>query len=138
MMNATLVTKEPDDEFIFDRSEPARIDVRRVQGHIDRLQRLFGSVRIHRATFQAGWPCTRRQYEEARKSAVDTWLSVQERRGFTLRSKVHVDGPFAAYGYRGDWQNVALLDMREFRCRAAFSVDRPKPQRIELYVAATG
>lgn len=138
MNGPTLATRTVDEEFSFDRSQPASIDVQAVRDRIAWLTKQHGSMRVHRATFQAPWPLSRPQYEQFRKESVDTWLRVQEARGFTLRSKVHVDGPFPAYGYRGDWATVPLLDMREFHVKAAFSMWHTKPLRIELYVDAEG
>lgn len=118
-----------------DLSQPAAIDVQAIKARIARETKRWGTLRLHRATFQTPWPLSREAYERERKHWVDTWLAVQEKRGFVLRSKVHIDGPFPAYGPDGDWFTVPLLGQRQFRVEAAFSMPHPKTRRIELYVA---
>ena len=108
------------------------IDVPALQRRLTALTKQYGGLRVHTASFRCPWPCTQRQYEQVRKAAGDKWIRVMEKKGWQLRSKVHLSHPRQAYGRAGgDWFNFALLDQREFSMVAAFSTE-PKPKRIEL------
>ena len=109
------------------------VDVSAIQRRLDGLNKRFGSMRIYECCFRVPWPCTMGQYESVRMEKVQKWLRMQEKKGFTLRSKVHMSGPFEASDTSGDWYSIPLLDQREFRARAAFT-SNAKPVRIEVPV----
>ena len=113
------------------KPSPVSLDVGVVQARMDALNARFGSMRLYECSFRVDWPCTRLQYEAQRKRAVDKWVRLQDKKGFTLQSKVHIRGPFNAYGTSGDWYGVPQLDKREFRARAGFT-SNAKPVRTEI------
>lgn len=118
----------------YDAPEFTTTEVAALRRRLAERQRQWGNLRFQGATFRTPWPLSRSQYEEYRKKAVNRWLSWMEKDGWDLKSKVHVNGPFPAYGYRGDWQGVPQLDLREFRCAAAFQQMKPKPAGFEVMV----
>ena len=128
---ALAVKFAPDDAGAVDHGptedEPF-LDVEAIQRKINRFIKKYGSLRVHEAIFRTPWPLTKSQYEQYRKSSVEKWLKVMESRGFRLKSKVHVRGPFSTYGLSGEWYNIPMLDSKEFRVCAAFSTNA-KPIR---------
>ena len=111
---------------------------------VDRINRAlaawrnrFGSLRLHKAFFRCEWPCSRRHYETVRYAATARWIADQEKRGFVLRSKVHVNTKLRrqAHGYSGDFASGVLLDQVEIPIRAFFEKLDPKPMRIEIALA---
>ena len=115
------------------REDDPYLDTAALQQQINARNHRFGGLRIHVGAFRCPWPITRAGYEEYRKKAMDAWLHVMELKGWTLRSKLHIGGPFLTYDTSGDWYTVPLFDQREFRAKGAFSIDA-KPQRLELPV----
>jgi hypothetical protein len=111
---------------------PRGIDPAVIQARIDNTTRRWGTLRAHIGAFRVPWPCTQRQYETTRKLAIHRWLQVMDKRGYHLESKLHIKGPYPAFGYSGDKQTLPLLDQREFRMTAAFSLPGAKPVRMEL------
>lgn len=116
------------------RDDDPYLDTEQLQRRLEARNKQWGGLRVHVGAFRCPWPLTRRHYEEFRNKAFEAWIHVMETKGWTLKSKVHVTGPFAAYGTTGDWYGVPLLDQREFRAKAAFLMPNFKPQRLELPV----
>lgn len=113
-------------------------DVEAVNRRLKHLRDYFGNLRFMYGSFRLPWPLTRTQYEELRNHAIDSWLNVMSKKGWELKSKVHIKGPFPAYGYSSDWQSMPVLDQQEFRAKAAFQKTKVEPKRIEVLVQAEG
>ena len=112
-------------------------DVDRINRALAAWRNRFGSLRLHKAFFRCEWPCSRRHYETVRYAATARWVADQEKRGFVLRSKVHVNTKRRqpAHGYSGDFASGVLLDQVEIPIRAFFEKLDPKPMRIEIALA---
>lgn len=133
-----LAVQEPEDENPdVDLPELTQGQVHAINAALVRFRAKYGNLRFQQASFRAPWPLTKSQYEQYRQRAVDKWLAVMGRQGWELKSKVHVRGPYLAYGYRGDWQGLMQLDQREFRCKAAFQLkdENVKPAGFEVLVS---
>lgn len=115
--------------------ELTRAQAQAINGYLAAFRQKYGNLRFLHAAFRVPWPLTQSQYQQYRQRAVDQWLQVMELRGWDLKSKVHVNGPYPAYTYRGDWQGVPQLDRREFRAKAAFQLRNPKPAGFEVVVS---
>lgn len=139
-MNAEPVAvQEPEEsaDVGFDAPELTRDEARALSAALARFRQKHGNLRFQMASFRVPWPLTKTQYEEYRQRAVDKWLAVMVKQGWDLKSKVHVRGPFLAYGYRGDWHGLPQFDQREFRCKAAFQLKdaNVKPAGFEVLVS---
>lgn len=115
-------------------------DVQGINQRLAFLRTHYGNVRVRRAFFRCPWPCTRRQYERFRESAVNRWLVDQEKQGWDLVGKVGVglDKRRPAYGYSGDWGTVPLLDEVEIPVAALFRVRKFEMKRIEVPIREPG
>ena len=99
------------------------------------IQQNYGDIRAHTAEFRIPWPLTKSQYEQYRKEAVDKWLGIMEKKGWTLKSKVHVKGRRPAYGLSGaGFEVTPLLDQKTVRVLAAFQLRKNEAKKIEVLV----
>ncbi len=80
-------------------------------------------------TFQAPKSHQMSTFESVAKERCNRFIDSMKKRGWDLKSKLQIYGPFAAYDIR---DRVLLLDMAEYRVRGIFQLDKPKVQRIEV------
>lgn len=112
-----------------------REDVQAINARLRWLNDKFGGLRVHVAEFRIPWPITRSHYEKYRKDAVDKWLSIMEKKGWELKSKVHVKGMRPAYGlYGAGFEITPLLDQKTVRVMAAFQIKKNEPVKTEVLV----
>jgi hypothetical protein len=112
-------------------------DVRAINSRLALERARNAGFRVHKAIFRCPWPCTQKTYEATRYGATARWVMDQQKRGWELVSRVHVDSANRrpAHGYRGDFASGLLLDQVEIPLRAVFKQTNPKPMRIEVPVA---
>lgn len=112
-------------------------DVRAINAMLARRRERYGGLRPRFGSFRCPWPCTRAQYEQTRKVAVDRWIDDEAKRGWDLKGKVYVsDDHHPAYAYSGDWASVELPGYVEVSVGAWFEKQNMKPQRLEVRVAS--
>ena len=80
-------------------------------------------------TFQAPKDASTNTFQSTAKERCNRFIDSLLKRGWELKSKLQIYGPFAAYDIR---DRVLLLDMAEYKVRGVFQLDKPKAQRIEV------
>lgn len=111
-------------------------DVAAINRRLRYLNDHFGNLRVHQAMFRIPWPLAKSHYEQYRKEAVNKWLAIMEKKGWDLKSKVHVKGIRPAYGLYGPGQEtIPLLDQRSVSVLAAFQLKNNAPKKIEVLVS---
>ena len=80
-------------------------------------------------TFHAPKGCKGESLKQGCKRACDAFVSVMEKQGCILASKLQVYGPYPAHDLM--MNNIIVLDKQEMRVRGIFKTI-PKPVRIEL------
>jgi hypothetical protein len=112
-------------------------DVRAINRALTKRRERYGGLRPRFASFRCPWPCTKGQYEQVRKEAVDKWIADEAKRGWDLKGKVYVsDHHRQAYGYSGDWLSDELPGYVEISVGAWFVQPKMKRQRMEVRVSA--
>jgi hypothetical protein len=136
-MKELVPAREPQPGEIAD-GEPVTTseDVARWNRRLRWKQAHWGGLRVKRAFFRCPWPCTRGQYEQVRKNAVERWLATMDKQGWDLKSKVAVDGNKReeATEWSGDWA-IALPGYVEIPVAAMFQQRKVEPMRVEVLVA---
>jgi len=102
----------------------ALTDTSVVQRRIDKQKGLFWK----RGTFRAPRDASPGAMRSEAGKKLEQFIKVMSSKGFTLYNKPTIQGPFDAF----DLNSLPQLDQYEYRIVAAFTVDKPRPVRIEL------
>ena len=108
------------------RAELTDEDIARLQAKHDNLAKT-APVRLLTGTFRCPWGLSPADREKFFHSRVKIFIDSMEKRGWTLRSRISITGP---YVYR-DEQNVPVLGYSQYQVQALFSIDA-KPVKVPV------
>lgn len=94
-----------------------------------RLAAVQTALHWQTGTFQVPKGVSQQVFERLKRVAALRYIDMMSKRGWTLQSKLYLDGPHRAYDIR---DAVVLLDKDEYRIRAQFRKENPKYIRTEV------
>ena len=87
------------------------------------------ALRWHTGTFKVPVDVSGPVFDRLKRIAGERWREMMAKRGWTLRSKLYLEGPFPCFDLR---DQVVLPGHREYRIRGTFQKDNPQPVRYEV------